>query len=151
MMTRFWIMQLAGSKLLRLFPPSQNWRADATDGAAFQPTLYTIDLMRPDFTIHPHLKVCVLVSPVLQTILLHPPAVQLVMQSTGNPTVTLPWCTICAPQIEKSRSCWAYSFGYSSEYSVRLVDYRWATPVPAAPPSVVCHCDCRARGCGAAK
>lgn len=58
MMTRFWIMQLAGKKLIRLFAPSQNWRGDATDGADFQPVLYTIDLLRPDYKAHPHMKVC---------------------------------------------------------------------------------------------
>jgi hypothetical protein len=50
-------MQLAGKKLVRLFPPSQNWRADATDGDDFQPSLYTIDLLRPDFEQHPNMKV----------------------------------------------------------------------------------------------
>jgi hypothetical protein len=62
-MTRFWIMQLAGKKLLRLFPPSENWRADATDGGSFQPSLYTIDLLRPDYDAHPNMKVRSVAAP----------------------------------------------------------------------------------------
>jgi Cupin-like domain len=54
-MTGFWILQLAGTKLVRLIPPSNNWRADATDQKDFQPELFTADIMLPNFEEHPHL------------------------------------------------------------------------------------------------
>ena len=55
-MTRFWIMALEGRKLVRLLPPSENARADPADIAAFQPTLFTADLMDPDFAAHPRMN-----------------------------------------------------------------------------------------------
>jgi hypothetical protein len=54
-MTRFWIMELAGRKLVRLLPPSENFRGDPVDTDEFQPTKYTVDLMQPDFVAHPQL------------------------------------------------------------------------------------------------
>ena len=54
-MTRFWILELSGTKLIRLIPPSNNWRADATDQDDFQPELFTADILVPDFEEHPHL------------------------------------------------------------------------------------------------
>ena len=65
-MTRFWIMVLQGRKLVRLLPPSENHRADPTDPEAFQPTLYTVDLMDPDFAAHPSMNGMLVYEAVLE-------------------------------------------------------------------------------------
>jgi hypothetical protein len=54
-MTRFWLFQLTGRKRVRLLPPSENWRGHASDGIVLRPTLFTIDLMNPDFERFPDL------------------------------------------------------------------------------------------------
>lgn len=54
-MTRFWILELTGTKLIRLVPPNNNWRLDATDDDDFQPELFTADILVPDFEKHPNL------------------------------------------------------------------------------------------------
>lgn len=54
-MTRFWMLQLHGRKLVRLLPPSENARATPADGALFQLALFPADLMSPDFSAHPQL------------------------------------------------------------------------------------------------
>ena len=52
-MTRFWIMELQGRKLVRLLPPSEFARAHASDIASFCPTLFSVDLMDPNFDKFP--------------------------------------------------------------------------------------------------
>ena len=52
-MTRFWIMSLQGRKLVRLLPPSEFARAHASDNASYCPTLFSVDLMDPDFERFP--------------------------------------------------------------------------------------------------
>ena len=59
-------MQLAGKKLLRLLPPSENANADPTDSTNFQPTMYTVDLMDPDFEQHPRLDGALVYEAVLE-------------------------------------------------------------------------------------
>ena len=52
-MTRFWIMELQGKKLVRLLPPSEFARARASDFAEYCPTLFSLDLMDPNFEKFP--------------------------------------------------------------------------------------------------
>ena len=52
-MTRFWIMELQGKKLVRLLPPSEFARAHASDHADYCPTLFSVDLMDPNFEKFP--------------------------------------------------------------------------------------------------
>lgn len=65
-MTRFWILQLAGRKLVRLLPPSENSRASPTDWDMFLPTLFTADLLHPDFESHPGLNGAIVYEALLE-------------------------------------------------------------------------------------
>jgi hypothetical protein len=64
-MTRFWLLELAGRKLVRLMPPSENWRDPAED-PRFQKTLYKVDLMEPDFVAYPHLDGALVYEAILE-------------------------------------------------------------------------------------
>jgi hypothetical protein len=54
-MTRFYLLELAGRKLVRMIPPSELYRTDSPDLELFQPMIFGIDLFDPDFQAHPRL------------------------------------------------------------------------------------------------
>lgn len=64
-MTRFFILQVTGHKLVRLLPPVENWKAGTTDGHLYQPRLFTADLMHPNFTALPDLDGATVMETVL--------------------------------------------------------------------------------------
>lgn len=54
-MTRFWLLVMTGSKHVRLISPSENWRSDTRDKRTFQPLIFGVNLMSPDFKRHPQM------------------------------------------------------------------------------------------------
>ena len=85
-MTRFWIMELAGRKLVRMVPPSENWRGEPTDVDAFQPLLFTVDLMDPDFVQHPHLDGMLIYETILE-----PGDILFIPEGWGHQALNLEW------------------------------------------------------------
>lgn len=79
-------MELAGRKLVRMVPPSENWRADPTDLDSFQPMLFTVDLMHPDFEQHPHLD-----GMLVYEALLEPGDVLFIPEGWGHQALNLEW------------------------------------------------------------
>eukprot|EP00448_Togula_jolla_P021652 CAMPEP_0170588852 /NCGR_PEP_ID=MMETSP0224-20130122/11051_1 /TAXON_ID=285029 /ORGANISM="Togula jolla, Strain CCCM 725" /LENGTH=302 /DNA_ID=CAMNT_0010912597 /DNA_START=487 /DNA_END=1395 /DNA_ORIENTATION=- len=56
-MTRFWVMQLSGSKLWRVFPPSESLRlSPKSPKRKYYSTVYEANTMNPDFERFPELK-----------------------------------------------------------------------------------------------
>lgn len=85
-MTRFWIMQLAGKKLVRLVPPADNWRGDASDSHEFQPSLFTVDLMHPDFQEHPNMHNMIVYETILE-----PGDLLFIPEGWGHQALNLEW------------------------------------------------------------
>jgi hypothetical protein len=85
-MTRFWIMELQGRKLVRLVPPSENAAADPSDIDTFQPTLFTADLMAPNFDKHPGLD-----GMLVYEALLEPGDVLFIPEGWGHQALNLEW------------------------------------------------------------
>jgi hypothetical protein len=85
-MTRFWILELAGRKLVRLTPPSENYRSDPVDIDVFQPTQFTVDLMEPDFVAHPHLD-----GALVHEAILEPGDVLFIPEGWAHQALNLDW------------------------------------------------------------
>jgi ribosomal protein L16 Arg81 hydroxylase len=85
-MTRFWILQLQGRKLVRLVPPSENANAYPTDVTSFQPQLFTVDLMDPDYQQHPHLDNMLVYEAILE-----PGDVLFIPEGWGHQALNLEW------------------------------------------------------------
>jgi hypothetical protein len=54
-MTRFYLLELHGRKIVRLVPPSEFYRTDSPDMDKYQPMIFGVDLFNPDFKAHPGL------------------------------------------------------------------------------------------------
>ena len=85
-MTRFWIMALHGRKLVRLLPPSENFRGRAGDADAYAPTLFSVDLMLPDFGRTPELAGALVYEAILE-----PGDVLFIPEGWGHQTLNLEW------------------------------------------------------------
>lgn len=99
-MTRFWIMQLAGKKMLRLVPPAENWRGDASDGQEFQPSLFTVDLMHPDYDKHPNMHNMIVYETILE-----PGDLLFIPEGWGHQALNLEWT-------------WMISSNYIDEHNI---------------------------------
>ena len=85
-MTRFWILQLAGKKLVRLLPPAENSRANPTDSDLYLPTLFTADLLHPNFGTHPGLD-----GAIVYEALLEPGDILHIPEGWGHQALNLEW------------------------------------------------------------
>jgi hypothetical protein len=79
-------MELQGRKLVRLVPPSENVAADPSDIDIFQPTLFTADLVAPNFHKHPGLD-----GMLVYEALLEPGDVLFIPEGWGHQALNLEW------------------------------------------------------------
>jgi len=79
-------MQLAGRKLLRLVPPAENWRGDASDSRSYQPSLFTVDLMHPDYEKHPNMN-----NMIVYEAMLEPGDILFIPEGWGHQALNLEW------------------------------------------------------------
>ena len=119
-MTRFWIMELQGRKLVRLVPPSENANADPTDGEEFQPTLYTVDLMDPDFVKHPHLDGMLVYEAILE-----PGDVLFIPEGWAHQALNLEWSLMISSNYVDQHNGPLFLEYSEYEHAVRSFTFLW--------------------------
>ena len=85
-MTRFWITMLQGRKLVRAVPPSENYKSYPTDVDSFQPSIFPVDLMFPDFEKHPRMDGMLVYEAILE-----PGDVMFMPEGWGHQALNLEW------------------------------------------------------------